>query len=138
MVVLMSDRDGLGERDHQYVSFMATYCENCGQLHDASDAIAEHVDEPVHRIDILEALGGIERPKVNETVATEERECECTGQVVKRYYAVGDVPDPDVDPPDDAYTGRDPREDGLIDFGPVGGQWEEVREVTWLEEGSDT
>ena len=117
--------------------YTATYCENCGQLFDASEDIHDAVDEPVHRVELIEAVGDFDN--VTETTAEEFRECECTGQVVQRYYIKNpaDLPEPEYEPDPEEISGRAPDEDALIDFGPVGGDVQEAREVPWLEEGND-
>lgn len=61
----------------EWDSYVAEYCENCGQVFSVSDEIENTVEEPVHRMDILKAIGPID--EVAETTATEERKCECTG-----------------------------------------------------------
>ncbi|ELY91452.1 hypothetical protein [Natrialba taiwanensis] len=124
-----------GDEGNQFSSYHAEYCENCGQLVDAADEIEDELEEPVHRVDIIEAIGPFE--KVGETVAMEQGECECTGTIVKRHYAypAGNVPEPDFEPDEDEFTGRDPDEDALVNFGD--GDWQEVREVPGIEEGGD-
>lgn len=124
----------MSNRDTVFTSYKATYCENCGQLFAATDSIKESISEPVHRVDILEAIADVE--EVGETVAVEERECECTGSVVSRYYCypAKDVPEPDIEPDEDEFIGRDPDEDALIDLDPEGdGDWQEVKEVFAME-----
>lgn len=115
-----------------YESYFARYCENCGQVHDGTDMLTNVLSEPIHRVDILEALGGVEDEQVHETTAMEDGTCECSGQIVKRYYAVGEVPEPEYEPDDDQIRGRDPDDDSLVNFG---GGWKESREVPWLEDG---
>ena len=127
------------DEDNQFSSYHAEYCENCGQLIDATDEIAEELEEPVHRVDIIEAIGPFE--KVGETVATEEGECECTGTIVKRHYAypASNVPEPSVETPDvddeDAYAGRHPADDALFapSEDPDPDDFQEVREIPGLE-----
>lgn len=120
----------------EFDSYHATYCESCGRIKNASEEILESVDEPVHRLDIIEAIGQVEN--VSETVAQELGGCECTGQIVKRYYAhpAGNVPEPDYEPDPDEFSGRDPEEDALIDMREVGEGIKEVSELPWLTENS--
>lgn len=119
-------------------TYQATYCENCGQLFDASETITATVEEPVHRVEILRAIGSVD--EVVETTADEREQCECTGQVVQRWYIhpASNMPTPETeyDPDPERVRGRDPDEDALIDFGPMGGDWQEIAEIVWLEEGS--
>lgn len=122
-----------------YEDYVARYCEWCGDLVSASEELAEMLDEPVHRADILEALGGLDDPEVTETVAEEIEECECGGQIVRRHYAVGDVPEPPEGALDnlteDDYVGRDPDEDALL-FDQSGNA-REVSEVPGLTEDAE-
>ena len=121
-----------------YESHSATYCESCGRFNAASNTILERCDEPVHRIEILEALGDWE--DVHETVADEVGECErCGGQLVKRWYAVGDVPEASHEPPEDYEppdSVRSPKEDALL-FNPDGENPVEVREISAIEVDED-
>lgn len=75
---------------------------------------------------------------VSETVAVEEGQCACTGQIVRRWYLypASAVPDVDYGPDPEHMVGRDLKEDALIDFGPIGGDWQEVSDIAWIEEGS--
>ena len=125
----MTDREQDGSNTYQ--SFFAEYCENCGQLAEASEEIASEVAEPVHRVDIIEAIGPVD--EVGETCAIEQGECECTGKIVKRWYAhpVGLVPETGYAPDEDQVSGRDPDADALVDLGDG---WQEVREVPGLRE----
>lgn len=121
-----------------YESYSAVYCESCGTLHAASNHVEDIVEEPVHRLDILEALGDGDIREVAETVARELRDCEkCGGQVVDRYFAVGDIPEPDYDVSqldDDDFEGRDPDEDALLFDGE---RHHEVNEIPGMEANSD-
>lgn len=122
--------------DPSYESHRATYCESCGRIEQASDSISESVEEPVHRVDILEALDGVEGTV--ETVAEEVGDCElCGGQLVKRWYITGEIPECEYEPPEDYdFPGRDPDEDALIGGFPEGSEWREAREISWIKEGS--
>ncbi|APX98718.1 hypothetical protein [Natronorubrum daqingense] len=135
----MTDSARSGNEDNQFSSYHAEYCENCGQLVDANEEIANELEEPVHRVDIIEAIGPFE--EVGETVALEQGTCECSGQIVKRHYAypAGNVPEPDVETPEpddeDAYQGRHPDDDAL--FAPTDepqpDDFQEVREIPGLK-----
>jgi len=135
----MSDTPSGDASQNGWNSYQARYCENCGCLYDASVEIEDRVTEPVHRVDLIEAIGPIE--EVSETVAVEERKCECTGQVVKRYYTypAERVPEPDYEPEPEQYTGRDPEKDALLSMSddPGGADWQEIREISWIETESD-
>ena len=124
--------------NQSYESYSATYCESCGRFETASDTILERCEEPVHRVDILEALGDWD--EVGETVAEELGECEgCGGQLVKRWYVTGDPPDAgdivpdDYEPPENV---RSPDEDALL-FDADGENPKEVRELSWIEAEDD-
>ena len=136
---MMSD----GPRDdteQEWNGYSAEYCENCGKLFSASERIAENVSEPVHRVELIKAVGEFE--EVGETVALEHRECECTGQVVKRHYVypASSVPEPNYEPDPDEFSGRDPDEDALIGMSddPEPDDFQEAREVSWIETDSET
>ena len=118
----------------EYDSYVAEYCENCGRLINATDAIEASLSEPVHRVDIIEAIGPVN--EVGETCAVEQGECECTGQIVKRWYAhpIGYVPETGYAPDADQVSGRDPDEDALVDLGDG---WQEVREVPGMDGGAE-
>lgn len=119
--------------------YSAVYCEVCGQLFAASEEIEATVEEPVHRVDLIVSVGPIE--EVGETVATEEGECECGGQMVKRYYTypAENVPESEYDPDPEEFSGRDPVDDALLAVSddPDPEDWQEVREVPWLEDGDE-
>lgn len=106
-------------------------------MFDASDEIADSVEEPVHRVEIIEAIGPFD--EVGETCATEERQCECTGQVVKRYYAypAQNVPDPEYEPDPEQFSGRGPNDDALLAMSddPEAEDFEEVKDIPWLTDG---
>jgi hypothetical protein len=113
--VVSDSTDGSGDFDRAV--YQAEYCEWCGTLHEASDELAERVEEPVSRIDLLEAaeaFGEEKDMKATETTAEELRECDCGGQVVNRVYPIGSFPPVDYEPDADEITGRDPDEDALI------------------------
>lgn len=123
-----------------YQSYHAEYCESCGTLVSASDKIVANTREPVHRIDIQQAIG--EFDEVCETTAIESGGCDrCGGQLVKRYYAypVSEAPDevgietPDVDD-EEQYKGRHPDDDALIAWTPDPDpeDWQEVSEIPGL------
>lgn len=118
----------------EYDSYVAEYCENCGRLLNATDEIENSVDRLVHRVDIIEAIGPVD--EVGETCAVEQGECECTGQIVKRWYAhpIGYVPETGYVPDADQVSGREPDEDALVDLGDG---WKEVREVPGVEAGEE-
>lgn len=124
---------------NEWNGYSAEYCENCGQLFEASDEIFDTVEEPVHRVEIIEAIGPFD--EVGETVATEQRECECTGTIVKRYYVypASNVPEPEYEPDPEDFTGRDPNDDALLAMSPDPDpeDFEEVREISWLRDGDD-
>ena len=126
--------------EQEWNGYSAEYCENCGQLFSASDKIVENVTEPVHRVELIEAVGEFE--EVGETVALELRECECTGQVVKRHYVypASNVPEPDYEPDPGEFSGRDPDEDALIGMSddPEPDDFQEAREVSWIETEGET
>lgn len=126
---------GYSDIERDYDDFQAEYCENCGQLFEASECIEQSVEEPVHRVELIEAIGPV--GEVGESTALEKRECECTGTVVQRWYVypASEVPDHDYDPDPEDIHGRDPDDDALIDFSGEGEDWQEVREVPWLAEG---
>lgn len=125
----MSDESGTCG-DGTYQSYSAEYCESCGHLVDASDEIKAAVEEPVHRVDILEAIGDVE--DVGETVAVEEDTCDCTGTIVTRWYAypVWNIPETGFEPDPDHVVGRDPDEDALVNTGE---DWKEASEIAGLE-----
>lgn len=129
-----------GSSSDNWDGFKAKYCESCGQLFEASEKIEENVDEPVHRVDIIEAIGPFE--EVGETTALEKGNCEdCGGQVVDRWYVypAGNVPETDYEPDPEHVSGRDPDEDALFAMSsdPDAEDFEEVREIPWLEAGED-
>lgn len=120
-----------------FESYSARYCENCGRLFEASDAITEAVEEPVHRVELIDAIGEID--EVIETTALERGECDCTGQIVKRFYCYpeSNVPESEYEPDPEDVKGRDPDEDALIALSgdPAPEDFQEVREVPWLQDG---
>lgn len=128
----MTDTEA-GPSADSYESHALDYCESCGRIQDGSDDLVEALDEPVHRVDVLEELGGVTDDEVHETVAMEKGDCpECeAGTLVNRYYAVGEVPKHDYDPDPSEMMGRDPDEDALIGSDETG--WKEVDEVAGLE-----
>lgn len=126
--------------DSEYSSYQATYCEGCGKLAEASDHLREMVSEPVHRVDLITAIGDIE--EVGETTAMETGACDdCGGQLVHRVYVhpADNVPEPEYDPEPSEIAGRDPDEDALIALSadPEEQDWQEAREVSWLTEGDE-
>lgn len=129
------------DNESEFKSYYATYCESCGTLSKASDEITTNVSEPIHRVDILDHFGGVENPMVHETVGIEQTDCDsCGGTVVKRYYAIGEVPeirDEYKEYAEENAVGRDPMEDALLDLSGTGEDYQEVREIPWLEDGSD-
>lgn len=120
----------------EYQSYMAAYCEWCGTLHDSKgrvdgESLSGVLEMPVARVDVLEAIAylapeDIDAMQVGETVAIELGTCaECgDGEVVKRYYTTGDVPEPEFEPDESEFIGRDPKQDALL-IDEVGGFGEE-------------
>lgn len=126
--------------DRDWEDYHAIYCEGCGQLYEASETLLEAVEEPVHRVDLIEAIGEFE--EVSETTASEEHRCEdCGAWVVKRYYAypASAIPEPDPemipDPEEhpDLFFGRDPDEDALIDARDIDRGIQEANEFLGIE-----
>jgi len=120
-------------------SYVARYCETCGQLYGGSEKITTAVEEPVHRMDLIEAIGPMH--EVRETVAIEERQCECTGQIVKRWYVhpVSNVPEPDRKANSGQSLGRDATEDGWLALSndPDAVDYRELRELSWITGGTE-
>ena len=115
--------------------YYAKYCESCGQIRELSDELEDELTEPVHRVDIIEAIGPIE--DVGETTAEELHDCQdCGGQIVDRWYfhPVNTIPDHDFTVDEDDVVGRDPDEDGLIAFGDEtdSDSYQEVRETAGI------
>jgi hypothetical protein len=130
----------MSETEYENESYHTTYCEWCGELHDGPEAIVEAAEEPVERVGLIELVESLsDYEPVAETVATEESDCDCGGQIVKRYYVAGEYPDPEDELgeiPEEEFVGRDLTEDALIDM-EDGRGLREVSEVSWLKDGGE-
>ena len=133
----MTDDRCTSDREREWEGYWAVYCEVCGALVDTSNNFPT-VEEPVHRSDLITAIGPFE--EVGETVGIEQGDCErCDGTVVKRYYThpVSNVPEYDGPTPDlddsDSYIGRDPRQDALIDTREIGRGIQEAHEFLGVD-----
>lgn len=131
-VVCMASDEHSKRTSYENESYHLTYCEGCGTISSGSQPLVDQIDEPAIRVGILETVNDVAAyDNVAETVATEEDECRCGGIIVKRYYTCGEYPEPEYEPDEDEFSGRDPNEDALFQF--PDGRKKEVRHMDGLE-----